>query len=161
VKLAILAAIGKNRVIGKNGKLPWHISDDLKRFKRLTTGHAVLMGRKTYESIGRPLVNRRNVVLTHRPIPGVETYGSLDEALQALASEERVFVIGGATLYSQLIEFADELYLTMVSTDVEGDAFFPPYEHLLEKVFREGNREEHDSFTFVDYVKRKVDSPVS
>jgi len=161
VKIAIIAAIGKNRVIGKDGKLPWHISDDLKRFKRLTTGHAVLMGRKTYESIGHPLVNRRNVVLTHRPIIGVETYGSLDDALRALSDEERVFVIGGATLYSQLIERADELYLTMVGTDAEGDAFFPPYEHLVERMFREENREEHDGFTFADYIRRNVNSPAS
>ena len=160
MKLAIIAAIGKNRVIGKDGKLPWHISDDMKRFKRLTTGHTVLMGRKTFESIGRPLTNRRNVVLTHRLIPGIETYASLDEALQALASEERVFVIGGATVYARLVDKVDELYLTMVNSEVEGDAFFPPYEHLLEKVFREENREQHDGFTFADYVRRKVDSPV-
>ncbi|MBI4535973.1 MAG: dihydrofolate reductase, partial [Ignavibacteriae bacterium] len=76
MKLALIAAIGKHRVIGKAGTLPWHISDDLKRFKKLTTGHAILMGRKTYESLGRLLANRRNVVIASRPIPGVETYRS-------------------------------------------------------------------------------------
>lgn len=158
MRLAIIAAIGKNRVIGKNGKLPWHISDDLRRFKRLTLGHTVLMGRKTFESIGRPLVQRRNVVITSHPIPDVETYPSVDEALKALHQQDIVFVIGGATVYSQLLDRADELYLTSVDMEADGDAFFPPYEHLLQTTFAERRREEHDGFTFIDYtraVKRK------
>jgi dihydrofolate reductase len=153
MKLAIIAAIGKNRVIGKGGKLPWHISDDLKRFKRLTTGHTVLMGRRTWESLGRSLSNRRNVVITSTPIPGAETYPTIDAALTALAAQEKVFVIGGAQIYAAVLDRADELYLTFVDQIVEGDAYFPPYEALLSSRFKEVLREKHPGFEFADYVR--------
>jgi len=153
VKLALIAAVGHRRAIGRDGKLPWHIPEDLKRFKRLTTGHAVLMGRGTWESLGRPLPGRRNVVLSSSPVAGIESYASIDESLRALASAEKVFVIGGGTLYAQLIDRADELYLTLVDRDVEADTFFPPFEHLLGTVFREAAREHHTEFDFVDYVR--------
>jgi len=153
VKLAIIVAVARNRVIGKGGKLPWHISEDLKRFKRLTTGHAVLMGRKTFESIGRPLPNRRNVVISSVPQAGVETYRSVPEALEALKDQEKVFVIGGGQLYACLLDVADELYLTLVDSDVEGDTFFPPYEHLLGVRFRAVAREEREGYAFVDYER--------
>jgi dihydrofolate reductase len=153
VKLAIIAAVGHRRAIGKNGKLPWHLPEDLKRFKRLTTGHAVLMGRGTWESLGRPLPGRRNVVLSSSPVPGIESYPSLEESLRALASVEKVFVIGGGNVYAQVIGRADELFLTLVDRDVEADTFFPPYEHLLGTVFREAAREHHPEFEFVDYVR--------
>jgi dihydrofolate reductase len=133
VKIALVAAVAQNRVIGRRGALPWHLPEDLKRFKKLTTGHAVLMGRATYDSIGRPLPDRRNVVLTSRPVNGVECYRSLQEALAALASLDRVFVIGGGTLYARLLEEADEL--------------------LIGPRFRETAREEHPDFTFVDLVR--------
>jgi dihydrofolate reductase len=151
--LAIIAALGHRRAIGKDGKLPWHIPEDLKRFKRLTTGHALLMGRRTWESLGRPLPGRRNVVLSSSPVPGIESYASIEESLRALASAERVFVIGGGNVYAQLIDRADELYLTLVDRNMEADAFFPPYEHLLGTVFREAARERHPEFEFVDYVR--------
>ena len=151
--MAIIAALDHRRAIGKDGKLPWHIPEDLKRFKRLTTGHAVLMGRRTWESLGRPLPGRRNVVLSSSPVPGIESYASIEESLRALASAERVFVIGGGSVYAQLIDRADELYLTLVDRNVEADAFFPPYEHLLGTVFREAARERHPEFEFVDYVR--------
>jgi dihydrofolate reductase len=154
VKLAIIAAVAANRAIGKDGRLPWHYSDDLKRFRRLTMGHAVLMGRKTYESIGTPLSGRRNVVVSSRPIPGVETYRSVDEALQALRDTERVFVIGGGAMYAALLERADELYLTRVNRIVEADAFFPVYEHLLGGVFVLTRREDHGEYIFEDYVRQ-------
>ncbi len=153
MKLIIIAALSRNRVIGKNGKIPWHISEDLKRFKRITTGHTVLMGRKTYESMGKPLVNRRNIVLTSKEIPGVEIFSSLGEALQNLAGEEKVFVIGGGELFAQVLESADEMHLTHIDKEVEGDAFFPPYVHLVGKTFREVSREEHEGFAFVDYQR--------
>ncbi|MBI3005172.1 MAG: dihydrofolate reductase [Ignavibacteriales bacterium] len=153
MKLIIIAALSRNRVIGKNGRIPWHISEDLKRFKRITTGHTVLMGRKTYESMGKPLANRRNVVLTSMTIPGVETFSSLGEALQGLAGQEKVFVIGGGELFAQVLESADEMHLTLVDKDVEGDAFFPPFEHLVGKVFKEVSGEQGDGFTFVDYKR--------
>jgi dihydrofolate reductase len=153
MKLAIIAAIGKNRVIGKDGKLPWHISADLKRFKKLTTGHTVLMGRRTFESLGRPLPNRRNVVLSSRLISGAETYVSIPDALKALAPEETVYIIGGARLYAQFLDKADELNLTLVDREVDGDAFFPEYEHLLGTRFRLVRREDHDGFSFIDFVR--------
>lgn len=153
MKLAIIAALNHRRAIGRDGKLPWHIPEDLKRFKRLTTGYPVLMGRRTWESLGRPLPGRRNVVLSSAPVPGIESYPSIEESLRALASAERVFVIGGGNVYAQLIDRADELYLTLVDRDVEADAFFPPYEHLLGTVFREAAREHHQEFEFVDYVR--------
>ncbi|HXF99279.1 MAG TPA: dihydrofolate reductase [Bacteroidota bacterium] len=153
--LAIIAAIGKNRVIGKAGKLPWHISDDLKRFKRLTMGNTVLMGRKTFESLGKPLPGRRNVVVTSRTIPGIETYKSLDAALAALADQERVFVIGGAQIYAQVLERADELYLTFVDGEYEGDVFFPPYEHFLGTTYELVHEEHHAGYTFADYRRKR------
>ena len=151
MKLALIVAVARNRVIGKGGTLPWHISEDLKRFKRLTTGHTVLMGRKTFASIGRPLPNRRNVVISSTPQPGVETYRTVPEALEALKDQEKVFVIGGGQLYACLLDSADELYLTLVDKDVEGDTYFPPYENRLGTRFCEVRREEHEGFTFVDY----------
>ncbi len=153
MKIAIIAAIGKNRVIGKDGKLPWHISDDLKRFKRLTTGQTVLMGRKTWESLGNPLSNRRNVVLTSNPIPDVESYATIDAALTALKDQERVFVIGGAKVYAAFLDKADELYLTFVDQEIEGDAFFPEFEEFLQRKFKVIAREKKENFEFVDYVR--------
>jgi dihydrofolate reductase len=153
VKLAIIAAVGHRRAIGKDGKLPWHFPEDLKRFKRLTSGHALLMGRGTWESLGRPLPGRRNVVLSSSAVPGIESYASLDDSLRALATVEKVFVIGGGAVYAQLIDRADELYLTLVDREVDADTFFPPYEHLLGTVFRESAREHHQEFEFVDYVR--------
>ena len=153
MKLAIIAAIGRNRVIGRGSELPWHLPEDLRRFKQLTTGHPVLMGRKTYESLGKPLRNRRNVVLSSHPLPGVETFPSIETSLSALINEELVFVIGGGTVYTQLLPRADILYLTVIDREFEGDVFFPPYEHLLGTVFTETYREQHEGFRFVDYVR--------
>jgi dihydrofolate reductase len=151
--LALIAAVAENRVIGTEGKLPWHISEDLKRFKRLTMGHTIVMGRKTYASIGRPLPGRRNVVLTSHPVPGAECHPTIDALLASLTAEPRVFIIGGATLYASFLDRADELYLTLVHREVPGDAFFPPFEHLLGTRFRESFREDHDGFSFVDYLR--------
>lgn len=153
MKLIIIAALNRKRVIGKDGNLPWHISEDLKRIKRLTTGHTILMGRRTYESLGKPLPNRRNVVLTSRDLAGVETYKTIPEALEALKNEEKVFVFGGGDVFGQLLDKADEWLLTIVDNDVEGDTFFPPYEHLIGNSFLLVGKEEHDGFQFLDYRK--------
>lgn len=133
--------------------MPWHISDDLRRFKRLTKGHTVLMGRKTWESLGRPLVDRRNVVVTRGSIPGAETYGSIEAALDALQGEDLVFVIGGGELYRQLLPKADRLYLTIVDQEPEADTFFPAYEHLLGTMYARVYSEHHDGFRFEDYLR--------
>ncbi len=153
MRLALIAAIASNRVIGRGGSLPWKIPEDLRRFKHLTTGRPVLMGRKTYTSLGTPLPHRRNVVVSTKKIPGAESYPDIDQALEALKEEELVFVIGGASLYSALLDRADELYLTLLDNPAEGDTYFPPFQHLLASRFRETFREVHTDFTFVDYVR--------
>jgi dihydrofolate reductase len=152
VRLILIAAIARNRVIGRDGSLPWHIPQDLKRFKHLTTGATVLMGRRTYASLGKPLPGRRNVVISSTEIPGVESFRRLDEALQAVQHDPQVFVLGGGRLYEALLDRADELCLTLIDQDVEGDTYFPPYEHLL-SAFRETFRESHPGFTFVNYTR--------
>ncbi|MEP0821278.1 MAG: dihydrofolate reductase [Ignavibacterium sp.] len=153
MKLIIIAALNRKRVIGKDGRVPWHIPEDLKRLKRLTTGHTLLMGRRTYESLQTPLPNRRHVVLTSRELPGVETYRTIPEALEALRDQEKVFIFGGGEIFSAMLEMADEWYLTHVDNDVDGDAFFPPYEHLVGKKYVVSGEEVRDGYKFVDYRK--------
>ncbi|MEM7436737.1 MAG: dihydrofolate reductase [Myxococcota bacterium] len=127
--LALIVAVSRNGVIGKDGTLPWRFPEDLRHFKRTTLGHAVIMGRKTFESIGRPLPSRRNIVLSRdasAAFEGCETATSLDEAI-ALAREtdDLPFVIGGASLYEEALPLATEIYLTRIDQDIEGDTFFP------------------------------------
>lgn len=153
MKLIIIAAVSLNRVIGKNGHVPWDIPEDLARFMRLTTGHTVLMGRKSYESIGKPLPNRRNVVLSKNTITGVETYSSIVEALAALKNEEKVFVIGGGDVFAQVMDKVDAIQLTLVERKVEGDTYFPPYEKMVNSKFNLVNDERHEGFRFLDYQK--------
>lgn len=159
-EIVLIAALAeKNRVIGKEGKLPWHISEDLKRFKRLTSGHTVLMGRKTFESIlernGQPLPNRKNVVLsTSKTFPNhldVHCFTSLEQALQALSGEDKIFVIGGEQVFANTLLLAHRLELTIVEDDYEGDAFFPEYEYLIGGHFQLQQREEHDGYRFETY----------
>ncbi len=161
MKVAIIAAIGKNRVIGRDGKLPWHIPEDLKRFKRLTTGHAVLMGRRTYESIGKPLPDRRNVVLSSRVIPGIETHPSPEEALKALAEEQLVFVIGGAAVFSNLLSKAHHLFLTIVEGEYEGDTFFPEYEEMVGMEFSLVRSEQLKDCMFLDFMRIPQESSLN
>ena len=153
MRLALIAALARNRVIGNKGNLPWHIPEDLKRFKKLTTGHPVLMGRKTFDSLGHPLPNRRNIVLSSDPVAGMECYRSIPEALAALAREETVFVLGGGEIFSQLLERAHVMYLTEIEKDYDGDAFFPPYKHLIGVRFRLFNEDQRDGFAFRDYER--------
>ena len=153
MKLIIIAALTKDRVIGKDRAVPWDIPEDMQRFKRLTTGHPVLMGRGTYETLSTPLTKRRNVVLSSHPIDGVETYPTIAGAFDALRNEGDVYVIGGGRIFAQLLTSASELRLTIVERKVEGDTFFPPYEHLVGSAFRLVNREQHEGFSFEDYVR--------
>ena len=122
--------MAENGVIGRGGQLPWHLSADLQRFKRLTMGHTIVMGRKTWESIGRPLPGRRMVVITRQSgyrVEGVEVVGSLDEALALAraAGDDEAFIIGGAEIYRLALPRADRLYMTLVLAEVEGDTKFP------------------------------------
>lgn len=128
--ISIIVAVAENGVIGGRNALLWHISEDLRHFKALTSGHPVVMGRKTYESLGRPLPDRRNVVVTRQPlvIPGCEVVHALDEAYALFCADEEVFVIGGAEIYAQAMPAADRLYLTRVMHPYRGDTRFPEWD---------------------------------
>lgn len=138
--LALIVALARNRGIGLRGALPWHVPEDLKRFKALTLGHALLMGRKTHESIGRALPGRRNVVITRGggPFAGCETAPSLEAALDLVQGDPMPFVIGGAQLYLEALPRVTHLFLTRLERDVEADTFFP---ELREAEWREVRRE--------------------
>lgn len=132
-RLSILAALASNRVIGQNNALPWHLSADLKRFKSLSMGQIIIMGRKTYESIGKPLPGRINVVISRQPdfsVPGATVTRSIEEALTVCSAyqDKETFIIGGAELYEQTLGACQRLYLTEVQRDFEGDAFFPEFD---------------------------------
>ena len=136
-KVAMIAAMGRNRVIGRENQLPWHLPEDLKYFRNMTWGKPIVMGRKTFESLGRPLPGRTNIVMSTRSglvLAGAKVVGSLDDALdvafaQAQLDEvDEVMVIGGAAIYEQLLERADRLYLTLVEAAPEGDAWFPDFD---------------------------------
>ena len=127
--VSIIAAMDENRLIGANNDLPWHLPADLKRVKELTTGHSIILGRKNYESIGRPLPNRKNIVVSRNPsfdAPGCTVATSLDEAL-GVAEGDEIFIFGGATLYQQTLDRADRMYLTMIHATFAGDTFFPEF----------------------------------
>ena len=125
-----IAAMSLNRAIGLQGKIPWHLPEDLKFFKRTTLGHVVLMGRKTYESLGKPLPGRENWVVTRGFIPGVRVIHDLNEIVEPDGGRE-IFLIGGAQLYAGLLGRCAELFLTVVNRHVAGDTFFPPFEHAF------------------------------
>lgn len=127
-----IAAMARNRVIGREGKIPWHLPEDFRWFKRMTTGAVVLMGRKTFESLGKPLPNRHNVVLTRGPeIAGVETLRDLHGFNETRYAPRDVWLIGGADLYQQLLPACSDLYLSLLRRDYEGDARFPEFEHAF------------------------------
>lgn len=159
MKLNIIAAVARNRAIGRDNKLIYWLPDDLKRFKALTTGHTIIMGRKTFESLPKgALPHRRNIVLSRgtADFAGCERYSSLEEALEHCADDEEVYVIGGARVYETALPLADRLCLTEVAdTPSDADAYFPPYDG-----WREVRREKHSkdekhayNFAFVDYVR--------
>ncbi|RDI46503.1 dihydrofolate reductase [Aquicella lusitana] len=145
--LSAIAALSENRVIGKNNQLPWHLPADLKHFKALTTGHPIVMGRKTYDSIGKPLPQRTNIIMTRDSsfqAPGCRIVNSIEEAKAVAEKEqaEELFIIGGAQIYSQLLPITQRLYLTIVHQMFEGDAFFPD---LNMSEWSETERETHRS----------------
>jgi len=161
MKISIIAAIGKNNEIGKENKLLWHLPADLKHFKEITSGHPVIMGRKTFESIGKALPNRRNIIITHDTTykaDGIEVAHSINEACGLCKNENETFIIGGAEIYKDAISFADKLYITEVDgQDKDADAFFP---EIIPIVFGEEKREAHIAdeknplnYSFVEYKK--------
>ena len=130
-----IAAMSLNRVIGAGNQIPWHLPEDFKWFKQMTTGHVILMGRKTFESIGKPLPNRTTIVLSRAQFafPGVQTISNL-ETLPPLVANRQIFICGGAQIYEQILPLCSDLYLTLVKKVVDGDAFFPPFEDHFKKV---------------------------
>jgi dihydrofolate reductase len=166
--ISLISAVAKNGVIGGGNTLVWDIPEDLKHFRDKTRGHTVIMGRKTFESIGRPLPNRKNIVITRDPSyasEGINVVGSLDEALRLASLEQgkefeenqdevEVFVIGGGEIYKQAIDRANKLYITEVHQDFDGDTKFPD---INKNIWRETAREDHLDqpipYSFVEYIK--------
>jgi len=159
--ISIIVAASQNNVIGKNNQLIWRLSADLKRFKALTTGHHIIMGRKTFDSIGKPLPNRTSIIITRQEdykAEGCIVVNSLEEALTKVPADQEAFIIGGGTIYKEAIDKADKLYLTMVHGKFDGDTFFPK---LDSKVWESLKREDHmpdekneHAYSFIDYVKK-------
>lgn len=158
MSISLIVAIASNNCIGKDNKLPWHIPEDLKHFKELTSGKTVVMGQATFESIlgylGKPLPGRKTVVLTfdkdYQVPEGVRLMHSLDEAWEKLKDED-AFICGGASIYKQTIDRVDKLYITHVHQKVDGDAFFP---EINPDIWKEDWREDHENFSFVNYIKK-------
>ena len=156
-EINIIVAMTESRVIGRNGTLPWHLSEDLKLFKTHTTGNIIIMGRKTFDSIGRPLPNRRNIVVSSsipedKKVPGVEYFPDLEHALDAAQrGEGKIFIIGGASIYHQMIDRADRLYISLVEGSYDGDTFFP---EVKDDVWKVVSTEPHTGFTLRIYERK-------
>jgi dihydrofolate reductase len=157
--IKIIVATSKNRVIGNDNSLIWNLPSDLKHFKKLTTDNSIVMGRKTYESIGRPLPNRRNIIITRQEdyeVDDCEVVGSLEEALLLCGSN--CFIIGGGEIYKQSINIADKIYLTLIDEEFEGDTYFPEIDEDWVEVIRE-NKEQDDkneyNYSFIEYERYK------
>ncbi|MEC7875210.1 MAG: type 3 dihydrofolate reductase [Pseudomonadota bacterium] len=159
MQLSIIVAMDKNRVIGKDGTLPWHISSDLKNFKKITMGKPILMGRKTHESIARPLPGRENIILTKNQnyfSEGCVVKNNLDEVFSYCEKVTELMVMGGATLYEQTLDKAEKLYVTEVRASIDGDTFFPEYDpdqwtEIAKDSFKADENNEYDySFTVLE-----------
>lgn len=170
-EIIIIAALGRsNRVIGKQGKLPWSIPEDSQRFKAVTLTHPIIMGRTTWESdLNRcPLPDRWNIVVSSSPQrlqtsdrcqefeAGLNFVASLEEAIQLVHHQQKAYIVGGASIYAQALEIADTLDLTLVDGEYEGDRFFPPYEHLIGTQFDRVSQEVHPGFSFELYRRKKT-----
>jgi len=162
--LSIIVAYAKDKnkqfVIGKDNSIPWHLPHDLIRFREFTTGHAIVMGRKTFESIGKPLPKRDNIIITRQEnyeVPGAYVFRDLQKALDFVAPKHsEVFIIGGQELYEQTMNKVDRMYITYVhGTDIEGDTFFPKWNRSLFKVIQEEKRDEQVEFEILERIKRR------
>lgn len=160
--ITIVVAMGKNREIGVDNQLLWHLPKDLKHFKELTSGHPIIMGRKTYESIGKPLPNRTNIVISRKNDwfeEGILIVGSIKEALKfAKKIDENVFVIGGGTIYEQTIDLADQLEITLVDATLEADTYFPKIDEKIwrktEETCHEKDEKNQYDFCFQTFTKK-------
>jgi dihydrofolate reductase len=154
--ISLIAAMDKNNVIGKDNSLPWKLPADMKRFKELTVGKPVVMGRKTFESIGKPLPGRKNIILTRDKnfrAKGCVVVHSVDESLKAAESSAELMIIGGAQIYRQFLPIANKMHLTLIDAEFGGDAYFPEYS---KNEWKEVKREEHQNnhrYSFVDFKR--------
>ena len=156
IDISLIVACSRNRVIGIKNKLPWHLPSDLKRFKEFTTGNTIIMGRKTYDSIGKALPNRKNIVISRNSnlkINDAEVVASIEDALKF--SENKVFVIGGEQIYLYAMPFANKILMTLINDDIEGDAFFPVIDESqwVVKERSEAYDENGLQFTYLTYLK--------
>lgn len=159
--ISIIVAIGRNHGIGKEGKLLWHLPDDLKFFKQQTLGCPLIMGRKTFDSIGRPLPGRRNIVLSKNPdfmAAGIEVFSDLSSAIDACSDAQKIFIAGGGEIYRQAMSLADELVVTQVDHSLESDAFFPEIDpavfRLVSSTLHKADEKHPYSFSFCFYERR-------
>lgn len=153
---ALIAAYSKNRVIGRNGRIPWKIENEQKRFKALTTGNVVVMGRRTYEEIGRPLPNRTNVVVSStRTFDGCIMVQSLSEALEMFPDRD-IFISGGSRLYEECLPYVDIMYITKIEAYIEGDAFFPIFDESLFEKYDEEYIDGEIPYRYVTYKRKEV-----
>ncbi|KKQ45408.1 MAG: Dihydrofolate reductase [Candidatus Moranbacteria bacterium GW2011_GWC2_37_8] len=157
-KISIICAIAENRAIGKNNQLLWHIPEDFKHFKNITSGHVILMGKKTFESIGKPLPNRANIVITRDTnfsAEGIIVANSVEEAINKAKEieKEEVFIIGGGQIYQQAMNMADKLYLTVVEGIFDADTFFPDYSEFKNVVSERKSSDENFKYIFLELIK--------
>ena len=159
--VSIIAAMDRNRLIGNKNQLPWHLPADLAHFKRVTMGKPIIMGRKTYESIGRPLPGRTNIVLTRSSdfsAEGVLTANTLEQALNHVSAEDEVMIIGGSTIYELTLPEADRLYLTYVEDSFEGDAWFPDFDleqwSIVASEEHSADEKNSSAYRFVTYARK-------
>lgn len=156
----MVVAIGeKTRVMGRDNNLPWNIPEDMKHFKDLTRGHAIIMGRKTFESIGRPLPNRTNIIITrdktYKAADGCIVVSSIEEAIKQarIVEKEEICIIGGGEIFKQSIKLADILHLTLIKGDIEGDTFFPDYSEFKTVLSRKDSSSNGYEYTFIDLAR--------
>ena len=159
--VSIIAAMDRNRLIGRENQLPWHLPADLAHFKQVTMGKPIIMGRKTYESIGRALPGRTNIVLTRSSdfnAEGVLTANTLEQALNHVSAEDEVMIIGGSTIYELTLPRADRLYLTYVEDSFEGDAWFPDFDleqwHIVASEEHSADEKNSSAYRFVTYARK-------
>ncbi|MCI3984901.1 dihydrofolate reductase DfrA [Bacillus vallismortis] len=161
--ISFIFAMDANRLIGKDNDLPWRLPNDLAYFKKVTSGHSIIMGRKTFESIGRPLPNRKNIVVTSAPaskFPGCTVVSSLKDVLDICSDPEECFVIGGAQLYTALFPYADRLYMTKIHHEFEGDRHFPEFDETNWKLIssEQGIKDEKNRYDYEFLVYEKKNS---
>lgn len=152
-ELYLIAAMDKNRLIGKGGKMPWHIPQDLKLFKEMTSGHIIVMGRKTYESIGKPLPNRVNIIISRKPleIDGCIVFDSILKAIRyGEGQDKKLFFIGGADIYSQVANIISYMYISKIKDEYEGDTYFPDIDFDR---FDVESREDYGDFELIKYSR--------